>query len=245
MQYKHLIVICFLCTMACVSAQQPAELAFKDYEVNRTLKQDSSVLLFLQPYADTLHKAMRTVIGFSTNTWYKKQPESALGNWMADCLKVKAAEAFHSPVDVSLVNYGGIRSYLPKGDIQLAAIYELMPFDNAIVLQKVSGNVLHQLLDRAAYEGGWPCAGISMTIKDRAASDIRINDKPLNEDSIYTMAITDYLANGGDRCTMLKNIAQQNINYLYRDALVDYVKDFTKAGKPLSVNIENRVVNVN
>jgi 2',3'-cyclic-nucleotide 2'-phosphodiesterase (5'-nucleotidase family) len=245
MQLKQLLTVLMLLHSACAYTQKPAQLVYKDYQVNRSLKTDSSFIIMLQPYADSLHKQMNTVIGFSNATWYKKQPESALGNFMADCLMLYAAKAFQTDVDAAFVNYGGIRSYLPKGEIKLETIYELMPFDNLVVLQKINGNTLRQLLDLTAYKGGWPCAGITMKIKDKAASDILVNGVPLNDTSVYTIAVSDYLANGGDQCSMLKNIAQQNKNYLFRDALIDYVKSFTSNGKPLSANIENRVTYAN
>ena len=205
-------------------AQQPAELHYKNYQVNRSLQTDSAVTNMLQPYTDSLQKQMNTIIGFSNTTWYKKQPESALGNFMTDCLKLYAEKAFQTHVDISVTNIGSIRSYIPKGDIKLQTIYDIIPYDNLVVLQKMNGNTLHQLLDLMAYKGGWPCSGITMKIKNKIAADILINGKDLYPDSIYVLATTDYLANGGDGCSMLKNIAQQNKNYLYRNALIDYVK---------------------
>ena len=245
MQIKPLLFSCIILLSACASTQKPAQLVYKDYQINRSAKVDSSFIKMLQPYADSMHKQMNTVIGFSTTTLYKKQPESPIGNFMADCMKIYAAKVYNIPVDAAFVNYGGIRSYLPKGDIKLETIYEIMPFDNLIVLQKVNGNILRQLLDRSANDGGWPSSGITMKIKDKAATDIYVNGSPVNDDSVYTIAVSDYLANGGDQCSMLKNIAQQNKNYLFRDALIDYVKSFTKNGKPVSANIENRITNAN
>ncbi len=242
MQARFLYVSLSLFLAACASVQKPAELRFKDYQVNRSLPRDSNLLRMIAPYADSMHQQMNEVIGFSTNTWYKKQPESALGNFLADAMITNAAKAFHKKIDAAIINYGGIRSYLAKGDIRLEHIYDIMPFDNAIVLQTVKGNILQQLLDRAAYEGGWPVAGITMKIRNKTAFDVRINGEPLNESADYTIAVSDFLANGGDQCTMLKTIARENINYLYRDALIDYVKDFTRKGKAVSASIENRVI---
>lgn len=241
---KTLLFFSLLHLSALVEAQQSVQLLYKDYNINRSLKVDSSLIKMLQPYADSLNKRMNEVIGFSNGVMYKKQPESALGNLMVDCLKIYSERIFQTHVDAAILNYGGIRSYLPKGDIRLQTIYELVPFDNLIVLQKMNGNTLHQLLDLMANKGGWPLAGISMKIKNKTAVDILINDLLLNDTTVYTIAVSDYLANGGDGCSMLKSIAQLSKNYLYRDALIDYIKSFTIAGKPVFANNENRVVNV-
>lgn len=228
----------------CCYAQKFTEVIYKNYEVNRALQSDSGMTAILQPYKDSVSRYMNTVIGFSNAAMYKKQPESALGNFMADCLKVFAAKVFKTNVDVAVINYGSLRAHLSKGEITIGAMYELMPYSNQIVIEKVNGTILHQLLDRAAYDGGWPCSGVTMKIKDKEAADIVVNGLPLNDTTTYMLAVTDYLSHGGDGCAMLKNIAQQSKNYLYRDALIDYVKTFTSAGKPVSASLENRVSHV-
>ena len=108
---------------------------------DHTLKADSGLLKLLMPYTDSVHKSMDAVIGFSINGLTKKQPESILGNFMADCMKVMAEKKFHQKVEIAFINYGGMRSYIPKGEIFVEKIYELMPFDNLIVLQKSKSRV--------------------------------------------------------------------------------------------------------
>ncbi len=240
---KQLLFITALLFSIITYAQQPVEVLYKNYEINRSNKQDSGLISLLQPYTDSVNKYMNTVIGFCNGGLYKKQPESALGNLMADCMKQYASKAFKTNVDAAFINYGSIRSYLPKGEIKRQNIYDLVPYDNLIVLQKVSGNIVHQLLDVMAYKGGCASSGIVMKIKNRKAVDVVINNASLSDTSIYTIAVFDYLANGGDGCSMLKNIVQQNKTLLYRTALLDYIQSFTNAGKPVSANLENRIVN--
>ena len=75
---------------------------------------------------------MNTVIGFSTIGLTKKLPESGLGNLIADAMKEMAQKKYATKVDAAFVNYGGIRSYIPKGEITIGKIFEIMPFDNLI-----------------------------------------------------------------------------------------------------------------
>ncbi len=185
------------------------------------------------------------VIGFAIAPLYKKLPESPLGNFMADCMKLYAGKVFAANVDAAFVNYSSMRSYIAKGDITTGAIFRLMPYDNQIVLLTLQGSVLKAFLDHVAAIGGWPCAGITMRIKNGAAADVLIGQKPLDEEAPYTIAVADYIANGGNQCTMLKGLPQVKKNYLFRDALIEYVADFTKGGKPVTAAIENRVVRSN
>ncbi len=188
---------------------------------------------------------MNAVIGFSVYGLSKKQPESNIGNFMSNAMLAMATEKFKTKVDAAFVNYGGIRSYVPKGDITPGKIYELMPFDNMIVLQKISGATLQEFLNHIASRNGWPVAGISFGIKEKQAVNVLINNQPLNLNATYTIANSDYVANGGDNCEMLKKIPQQNINLIFREALIDYVKQQTALGNSIDAKTENRIVYAN
>jgi len=235
----------FACLNAAVCFAQTAVIEFTDYKIDGTLKADSGLLKLLMPYSDSVNRSMNAVIGFSINGLTKKQPESTLGNFMADCMKTMAEKKFNQKVDIAFINYGGIRSYIPKGEISVGKIYELMPFDNLIVLQKLSGKVLQQFLDKMANREGWPVSGLTMSIKDRKAIHVLINHKPLDENAVYVIANSDYVANGGSGCDMLRNLARTNKGYLIRDAIIDYITEFTSQGKPIDPKSENRVVYAN
>jgi len=171
-------------------------------------------------------------------------PECTLGNIMADALLVKSREKFHTNVDAAFMNYGGIRlTQITPGPVTKRKVYELMPFDNIVIVQKVNGEVLQQFLDHIAKRGGWPVSGMKFRIKNQKAVDIMIQDKPIDKTAVYSIVNSDYVANGGDECIMLKNIPQQNIGYLVRDALMEYFASFKANGKNITANLENRVVN--
>lgn len=233
-----------LLAVSCSSSQQTTSLSFQDYRIEKRLAVDSSLVKMLQPYSKILDESMNKVIGFSNNNMQAKQPESGIGNFMADAVKLMAEKKFNKKVDAGFMNHGGIRSYIPKGNITTGKIFELMPFDNLIVLQEVKGVVLQQFLDKTAADGGWPVsAGITMAIKAKKAVQVMINGKRIDPDTVYVIANSDYVANGGSDCDMLKKIPQQNKGYLMRDALIEYVQMITQQGKPLDYQIENRVVN--
>jgi 2',3'-cyclic-nucleotide 2'-phosphodiesterase (5'-nucleotidase family) len=248
MPRKFLSIFIFvLFAASCSSTNQTTStsLLYKDYRIEKETKKDPLLEKMLQPYAISLSATMDKVIGFSNNGLSARQPESGLGNFMADCMRIMAEKKFNKKVDAGFMNQFGIRSYIPKGNITIGKIFEIMPFDNLVVLQEISGSVLHQFLDKIASNGGWPVSGVKMGIKDKKAVNITISGSPLNETAIYTIANSDYVASGGDNAEMLRNVPQQNKGYLFRDALVEYVSNFTQQGKPVDQTIENRVVNVN
>ena len=231
---------------SCNTNKPTSSLAYTDYRIQKQAKTDSNLVKMLAPYSTTLDASMNKVIGFSLINLNKKQPESGLGNFMADAIWLSAEKKFGRKVDAGFINTGGIRSYIPKGNVTVGKIFELMPFDNLVVIQEVKGSVLLAFLNKTAADGGWPVSkSVTMGIKDKKAVNIQIGGKPLDENSTYVIANSDYVANGGDNCEMLKKIPFVNKGYLFRDALIEFVTDLTLQGKALDYSIENRVVNVN
>ena len=70
-----------------------------------------------------------------------------------------------------------------------------------------------------------------------------IGGMPLNAATVYTMANSDFLANGGDNADMLRAVPQISNGYLMRDAIFDYIIKLKSQGKNISARIENRVTN--
>jgi 2',3'-cyclic-nucleotide 2'-phosphodiesterase (5'-nucleotidase family) len=237
------IFLLFIIT-SCNTGYRSTQVEYKDYRVVEPVTVDSSLVSLLQPYTDSVNKSMNDVIGVSDKSLDKALPECTLGNIMADALLVKSREKFHTNVDAAFMNYGGIRlTQITPGPVTKRKVYELMPFDNIVIVQKVNGEVLQQFLDHIAKRGGWPVSGMKFRIKNQKAVDIMIQDKPIDKTAVYSIVNSDYVANGGDECIMLKNIPQQNIGYLVRDALMEYFASFKANGKNITANIENRVVN--
>jgi 2',3'-cyclic-nucleotide 2'-phosphodiesterase (5'-nucleotidase family) len=233
----------FLLIFSCKPAYKASSVQYKDYKVENT-QTDTSFNVFLSPYSDSVNRSMNMVIATLATDLEKKQPESTLGNLMADAMKTMASKYYGMNVDAAFVNYGGIRLPVVKaGVITKGKIFELMPFDNIIIIQKMQGKVLKEFLDHVASRGGWPVSGLTMQIKNSKAENVIINGKPLDLSATYTIANSDYVANGGDKSEMLRVIPQINNGSLFRDALIEYFSSFTKAGKQITVTIENRVTN--
>lgn len=243
LSFFSFIVLVFL---GCAPAKLPLTMSYQGYRVNPQVAVDTGLQNMLTPYAATVNSTMNKVIGFANTTLTKKMPENTLGNFMTDCFQKMAAEKFGKKVHIAFMNQGGIRADINKGNITIGNIYELMPFDNILVLQDLRGDILEQLIQLNAVDGGWPISsGSSYTIKDKKAIDIVIDGKPLDKTAMYTVASSDYIANGGSNAIMLKAIPQQNKGYLLRDALLAYVQQITASGKPVEAKQEKRVIKAN
>ena len=242
--FAFFVLLFYFAGLSCNTTYQSQSLQYKSYRINDAQQKDSSVLTFLQPYSANVNKTMNDVVGIADVSLDKKSPECTLGNFMVDAFLSMAAEKYNTKVDAAFVNYGGIRlTQLPAGNVTNGKIFELMPFDNLLIIQKLKGDVFQQLLDLIAAKGGWPVAGITMQIKDNKAINVMVGGKPLDPKAIYTVANSDFIANGGDNADMLRNVPQITNGYLMRDAIFDYIKKLKSQGKNISANIENRVTN--
>lgn len=241
-KYLNLVLLLTLGLASCNKALQPAGVAYQDYKIGASLVRDSALLSLIAPYRDSVDKSMNEVVGIAAATLEKKQPSGSLGNFMADAVLAMARTKFNTPVDFAIINYGGIRSLqLAKGTVTRGKVFELMPFDNLLVLQKLSGAQVQQLCDYLAARGGWPIAGAGFSIQNKKAVDVRIGGEPLQPDKTYTLANSDYVANGGDDAAFLKPIPQINSGYLIRDALIGYIRNLHQQGQPIAENNENRI----
>lgn len=229
---------------SCHTSYQTKSVKYQDYRITQKQVSSTDVNVLLKPYADSVNKSMNGLVAVAGITLEKKQPEGTLNNILADAMLAMAREKYNSSIDVAMINFGGIRlPAIPAGNITLGKIYEVAPFDNIIVLLRLKGTLLQQLMDHVAEKGGWPCAGMSWQISNKKAVNIKVAGSTLDDNKEYTIALLDYIANGGDECEMLKNIPQQNNGYLFRDAVIDYFTKLNKEGKQITASIEKRVTN--
>ncbi len=214
-------------------------------KIEKSSTADTALIAFYKPYKDSLDKMMQIKIAELETDLYKKQPESSLGNLMADILLAETKQYVKLPVDFGVMNYGGIRvSSLSKGNLMINDAYLISPFDNYLVAQKVSGMQVQAICDSLALKGGWPVSGITFEIKNKKAQHIQIQHQALDLSKTYTMATIDYVANGGDGMALLKAVPQIATGVLFRDAIIDYWKQQTQLGKKINAQLENRIKNV-
>jgi hypothetical protein len=230
---------------SCNTAYHPSVIQYQDYRITNKQTTDSKMNALVKPYADSVHIKMNVVVAEAGMELEKKQPEGTLGNVLADAVLFRSREIYKVPVDAAFYQSGGIRlSSIPPGPISLGEIFELGPFDNRVVLLTLNGEQFQQFLNLIASRGGWPCSGIKFKIKNNEAIEVEVNQIVLDPVKKYTIALNDYLANGGDDCSMLKTLERKDNGYMLRDAIVDYLSSFRKNGKKVASTIQNRIINV-
>ena len=242
--YLPVLIITGMGYAGCNKYYHPETIQYQQIRISEPSKKDMAVEHMLHPYAENVNRSMSKVIGEVAHPLEKKLPECTLGNLMADAMKVEAEKIYGLKVDAAFINYGGIRiSHVPAGKLTLNQVFEMMPFDNQLVVQKLPGIIFQQFLDTIAKRGGWPGSGIQYVISNRKATQVLIGGIPLDPLKEYTIANSDYVVNGGDNCTMLGQFPQENKGFLVRDGLIEYFSDITARGEKISAQLENRVKN--
>ena len=208
-----------------------------------TAASDSSVARFLQPYRQGLDKTMNEVLTRSTGRIEKGQPDGPLNDLLTDALLHQSAQRYGKPIDCSHLNFGGIRNNLPEGNITTGSIFEVMPFDNQLVVLTVTGDMLQQLLNHFAKSEKLVVGGLRTKIRAGQVQSVTFtNGRTLQPTETYTVAISDYIADGGDNANFLKNaVKRETLNYLIRDALIDYFRQQGKSGQPINPVSDGRI----
>jgi 2',3'-cyclic-nucleotide 2'-phosphodiesterase (5'-nucleotidase family) len=190
-----------------------------------------------------MEKEMNQVIGACEKELMKAKPESTLGNWTADLVHKKCEEYYGKSIDFALVNYGGLRiPSLPAGPIMKSTIFELMPFENALVVLNVDAETVEKLFVRMAEYGGWLISHqVQFDIKNGKPIDVQINGKPIDKNKMYKIALSDFVANGGDKCFFFEDKKQELLGKLFRDAIMEHVIELNAQGKKVNADLEGRV----
>lgn len=207
--------------------------------------QNASIDAYIKPYKDRIDADLNTVLTTATQTFDKSGVwQTSIGNLFADITYLQGNPVFvkrtQKNIDFVLLNSGGIRSIIPKGNVTLKTAYELMPFENELVVIALRGIQIQEMVDYIISEKKpHPISGISFIIdKENKAKNIRIQGKLLDVETIYNVATNDYLANGGDKMEFFKKgINRYNLDYKLRNVLIDYFKEV----KTLPVDTDIRI----
>ena len=200
--------------------------------VNSEIEENKDITKFIEPYKNHVEKEMNTVLSYTPITLTRTDAplESSLGNLMADLCYEIANPVFNSrtgkDIDFAMFNYGGIRAGIQQGNITNSTAFQLMPFENSLVVVEMNADKIKELIQYLIAENrAHPLSKhINLTVKNDNYT-VTINSKPLNNSETYYVLTSDYLQNGGDNMNFFKNPKNlYNLDYKVRNAIIDYFK---------------------
>lgn len=229
--------------ISCQPQKQVATVKSDFYKIHKdSIAPDESVLKTIAPYKARLDSLMNVELILSEGEFKKAQPEGSLGNMVCDVLMQYAKSKKFEP-HLCLLNNGGLRiPVIYKGPVTVRTVYELMPFENQLLLVRISGKQFYELMKMIAESGGAPVAGIEMVIQDKNIHNLLVQGKPFDESKSYWVLTSDYLANGGDKYDALKNPLEKiDMNKLIRDALIEMLDKMDTDGAHLIPVTDGRI----
>ena len=230
---KKIIIFAFATLIVFSCKNDPLQLIKiegKQLSVNQKINSTPAIDSLIKPYSIKVSKEMNTTLSYTPIELNRLdgELESTLGNLMADMCYERANLIFNSRtgenIDFAMFNFGGIRAGISKGEITNRNAFQLMPFENSLVVveltaEKVNELVLYLIQQKKAH----PLSKqINLSI-DKNSFDLKINNKPIDESKTYFVLTSDYLQNGGDNMIFFSNpVNLFKTDYKVRSAIIDY-----------------------
>lgn len=217
-------------------------LAETDVPVAKTVAADPEVEAMITPYREEVTAKMEEIIGNAPVELGKAEYQSPLGNIVVDLMLEESRKLYDGEIDMATTTNGGLRVPIPLGAVKVGTIFELMPFENELVVLTLNSGTVQEFFDKAAEAKFAPIANATYTVNNGKAVDIKIGGTPLDPSKTYTIVTSDYLAGGGDNLNMFKNaLKTEKVGIMMRDAIIQHIRQLTAQGKPLGADTANRV----
>jgi 2',3'-cyclic-nucleotide 2'-phosphodiesterase (5'-nucleotidase family) len=218
--------------------------------IDESIPNDPAVEAVLAPYTAKVRE-LDTPIGKLTGELKKGgMGGGSLGNFVADAMRLRSEAKLGKPVLLAITNSGGLRkNEIAEGSLAASDIYQLLPFENALVALDLTGEQLRRFLDvvlkhRDAQSG----ARLTYRTNEKKESEIvsvKLGTSGAGADidpqATYTIVTIDYLVKRGGEYLILqeaKNV--RPLNLTIRDAVLDYIKAETAAGRPIKSMLDGR-----
>lgn len=229
-------IISFIIIIALFSCKsqlpQLVKIEGKQTSIDETIEADETFENAIKPYREKVEKEMTTIISYSPIDLYRTdgELESSLGNLMADLCYERANPVFNSRtgknIDFAMFNYGGIRAGISKGNITNESAFNLMPFENSLVVVELTSIKIKELVNYLIYENkAHPLSKQFNLVLTDNGYNLKINNAPFDDLKTYFVLTSDYLQTGGDNMNFFKNPVNINkLDYKVRNAIIDYFK---------------------
>ena len=247
---KYPILYIGILLLSCNSTNKVTSYNSSNQTIDKNLSTATYSEFDLAHYKNQLSKQMNEVINVSDVDMETGSPEGLLGNFICDLSLFTCNSILNIPSDFCILNNGGLRTSLPKGEITKGKIFEIMPFDNELVVLELNSE---QMIDLINYikekslishsrKAGVPVSGIRISIVGSKISRVFVGIKEFDKEKTYRVVTTDYLAKGGDEMTFLQNAKKiANTGVLLRDAIINYIEKLYDQNIQLNAQLDGRI----
>lgn len=222
-------------------AAQPVLRRAEVRPVDEVCPEDPAIAAVLAPRRDELKASFDRPLVEAPQPIFRGRgaEENLLGYWVADTMRERSSSLFGRPIRFAITNSGGIRANLRPGTLKVGDIYEVMPFENEVVILDLTGaEVIQVVREGLNRRGGEPVSGVSVRVSgtlQQATFTVTWSDgSPIDPEERVGAVTTDYLYGGGDSIPTLKKGRNPYATGMpLRQLLLDACGDLQKAGRPL------------
>lgn len=232
MKFNNILICFFLVFLnSCKQENNLYKIEGHQITISDSLETNPGIEAFIKPYRDHVEKDLDSVLAYAVETYSKTEGEfnTAIGNLMADAVYEEANPIFKNrtghDIDIVLLNHGGIRSIISKGNVTTKTAYEVMPFENTIVVVELKGQQVQEMINYLAKaKRAHPISRLKIVLdKYYKVKYATIKGEPIDVKKTYFVATNDYLYLGGDNMSFLKtNDSLYTLDYKVRNVLIDY-----------------------
>jgi 5'-nucleotidase len=250
---KYIILVGFsLLLITCNKTLQVSEAKSENKTVEKSIITTSSVDSLISPYRDSMKAKMDEVLNKTLVDLEVGVPEGLLGNFITDLTFSRVRNTIEKEPDFCVLNNGGFRTSILKGPITRGKLFEVMPFENELVIVEISSDKMLDLIEYVrkkslmaeSRKSGVPVSNIRIMLSNGEVSHIMINNRQYREGKSYRVVTSDYLSGGGDQMDFfLDPISIEKTGLKLRDVIIDHVIELKKRNVAVNLALDGRIHN--
>jgi 5'-nucleotidase len=172
--------------------------------VNEAASERTDLVELLAPYRDALVNAgVERPVAFAPAAVTRRKPaggDSSLGNLVTHAMRVAAG------ADLAVINATGVRADLPEGELTVDDFFEVLPFDDSIVVVRLTGRELGRAftdIAKSSCERGHVSqaevdgAAVVLACETSGSAAAEIAGESVLPDRTYRVALASFIAEKG------------------------------------------------
>ena len=222
--------------------------------VDASVPADKDVEKMVAPYSEKVSELTKVIGRLEGDLNKTGVGGGSLGQFVTNGIRAQAQAKLGKPVTLAIMNIGGLRkNAITAGELRASDIFELLPFENALVALEVTGAQLAKIVE-VATKDAQAGARIQFKWNDRNRAefisgkllDANGKEQEIDPNQVYTIVTIDYLlrVGGGAYAILQEAKSQTPLNITLRDAIMAYVKSETAAGRPIRNTLDDRFVQI-
>lgn len=222
--------------------------------IDASIPDDPDVEKMLAPYSGKVRAVSAVIAKLDQPLKKESVGAGSLGNFVTDGIRSFAKTKLNKPITLVIMNAGGLRkNEIAAGDLRATDIFELLPFENALVAVEITGADLLKVLP-AVVRDAQSGARIQYKWNDQDRPEFLSGkligengqEQEIDPNKLYTVVTIDYLLKvaGGAYAVLKEAKSSTALNITLRDAIMEYAKTETAAGRIIRTRDDGRYVQV-